>query len=191
MLRLPFELRENIYKELLGDRLIHIEYTYWQHAEYDPDRTATWPDPPFCDECYLTCVGCLQEETKDLQAVPIWDKCPSLCTAHLQPLSPLPYTSADVEVTPEPWPESRSTVRKPNGRALDVTVLRSCRQIYNECHHVLYSNNTFSFNNPHVFLCFMKTIHRTNLRQIKYLQLYVNTIVEEDWYKADKFVSLM
>ncbi|KAL8913125.1 MAG: hypothetical protein Q9171_002019 [Xanthocarpia ochracea] len=191
ILRLPAELREKIYKELLGDRLIHIEYTHWRHEEYYPDRMATRPDPAFYEECHLSCVACLQEGTDSSKDSPLWDRCLNLCTAHPKPPTPLPYSWESVQVTPEPWPESRSVIRKPNERAIDGIILRSCRQIYNECHQVLYVSNTFSFNNPRVFLQFMQTVDTTNLRQIRRLQLYVNCNVNEEWHKANKYVMSM
>ncbi|KAL8925873.1 MAG: hypothetical protein Q9172_002026 [Xanthocarpia lactea] len=191
ILRLPGELREKIYKELLGNRLFHIEYTQWRHEDYDPDRMATWPDPAFYEECRLSCVACLQEGTDSSKDSPLWGRCLNLCTADLQPPTPLPYSRESVKGTPEPWHKSRSIVRKPNERAIDGTILRSCRQIYNECHQVLYVSNTFSFNNPRVFLRFMQTVHTTNLRQIRRLQLYVNCNVNEEWHKADKYVMSM
>ncbi|KAL8856305.1 MAG: hypothetical protein Q9178_007069 [Gyalolechia marmorata] len=191
ILRLPVELREKIYKQLLGDRLIHIEYTHWRHEDYDPDRMATWPDPAFYEECRLSYVTCLQEGTDSSKDSPLWDRCFSVCTGHLQPPTPLPYSRESVEVTSEPWHKSRSIIKKPNERAIDGIILRSCRQIYNECCQVLYVSNTFSFNNPRVFLRFMQTIHTTNLGQIRRLQLYVNCNVNEEWHKADKYVMSM
>ncbi|KAL8655659.1 MAG: hypothetical protein Q9226_002958 [Calogaya cf. arnoldii] len=184
LLCLPFEGREKIYKELPGDRLLHIEHIHWQHAESPPDPIANWPDLELCDRCQLSCIECLCGEIHNPQDEQIGNGCTLLCTAHLQ-------RSTWERNSPELTPESRSVIRKPNSRGLDKTTLRCCRQIYNESHQVLYTRNTFSFNNPRVFLRFMQTIHTTNLRQIRSLQLYVNTDVNDMWLQASNYVMSM
>ena len=47
-------------------------------------------------------------------------------------------------------------------KALSLGALRSCRQIYNEAHHIPYSANTLSFNNPRVLQSFVLSIASGN-----------------------------
>ena len=196
LLRLPLEVREKIYEDLLGARLLHIEYTHWQHAEYDEDRMANWPDPDFCDECRLTCVSCMRDANQDTNPAVDGDcegeyyyKYHDPCIKHLQPPTPLPFI-----FSPEPrvpWPALRSNERIPNQRALDVTLLRCCRQLYNECNSVLWNRNIFSFNNPWVFLYFMRNLHTARRGQMRNMQLHVSEHVSHIWRKACKLVESM
>ncbi|KAL8671354.1 MAG: hypothetical protein Q9168_004136 [Polycauliona sp. 1 TL-2023] len=141
------------------------------------------PDLAFCDDCQLTSIVCLQAGADFLSHLPTRDQCSASCRAHLQPSTP--------RSSPGPPPESSSSGKLLKSRALDASVLRTCRQIYNECHQLLYISNSFSFDNPFLFLRFLETIHTANLKQIRNLQLHVTCSLSEVWHGAEEQIRAM
>ena len=64
---------------------------------------------------------------------------------------------------------------------IPLTALRACRQIYNEADRVLWSTNTFSFDDDITFLRFMDTRTTCQKRSLKKLRLQTNAVEDEDW----------
>lgn len=193
LLRIPYEIREKIHRELVGDRLLHIDYNHWQHAKFDANRNTTWADPGFCKDCRITCVSCLQSPTFDVNRsfnllVESTSKegCIQACTQHLQPAKRIPFYDEPYSPKPWPWPQPIVT-RQPNHRALNRTVLRCCRQLYNECNQVLWTSNVYSFTNIKVFLMFMN-LHRSCLPLLRNLQLH---IVGHIWEQGTNIIRSM
>jgi hypothetical protein len=58
--------------------------------------------------------------------------------------------------------------------ALDLAVLRTCRQLYQEAIPLLYSTNTFDFDSIPPLLYLAQTIRPQRLESIRYLQLSFN-----------------
>lgn len=51
---------------------------------------------------------------------------------------------------------------EPHGAySLDIRVLRTCRQVYNECNDVLWTTNIFAFETPKPYSRFLNTLNRT------------------------------
>jgi hypothetical protein len=78
------------------------------------------------------------------------------------------------------WPEQRKTywadeplVCEKDARSDDggLALLKSCRQIYQECIGLLYSANTFDINHPQTLLFLARTIRPHRLAAIRSLQI--------------------
>ena len=62
-------------------------------------------------------------------------------------------------------------IRTPWYNHLDLEILRTCRTVYQEAHHLVYSTNTFAIHNIDVLLYFNQTVRPQHLAMIKYLQV--------------------
>ncbi|KAL8901055.1 MAG: hypothetical protein Q9207_005391 [Kuettlingeria erythrocarpa] len=200
LLRLPFEIRGKIFREVIGGRVLHVEYNHWQHAEFDEYRLATWPDPDFCEQCQLTCVACVRSTAGDggelHRSLDEWvdesslEGCQQACTRHLQPPTRIPF--GHERDSPQPWPSPRPIVeRAPNHGALDPTILRCCRQLYSECNQLLLTSNVYSFTNPKVFLNFLQSLHFSRIPLLRSLQLHVSSGFQNIWERSTKTVRDM
>lgn len=179
---------------------MHVEYNHWQHAQFDEDRLATWPDPDFCERCHLTCVACVRSPARDRGDVHCnpdgWadesslEECQQTCTQHLQPPTRIPF--GHERGSPQPWPSPRPIEKRaPNHRALDPTILRCCRQLYSECNQLLLASNVYSFSNPKVFLGFVQSLHSSRVPLLRSLQLHVSCNFENIWERGTKTVRSM
>ena len=167
MLRLPLELRSIIWREVLGNRLIHLEYYLkdsldsatidvlcasrnWS-GEFDFDYGRAWG--------HLVCGDDGPENRRDkkrtwpdgyVQDVRIHE----LCSPPYQNQAPtlLEYCGDRKEL-------------------MHLTLLRSCRQIYVEANSILWTTNTYSFKNAITFKHFMRTrsIHqKRTIRKVRF-----------------------
>lgn len=185
LLRLPLEIRNKIWSEVLGDRLVHLRYlgdnimevltheylsqksnwsrtlmtTYasaWRHVVYEED----YPE---------------DQESKKL-------------------------TTADGVLSTRSHFTCESNLYyyktiKPNNIYKDwfccghemmrLSVLRSCRQIYIETNKIIGTTNTFSFAHPMTFKRFVMTRTINQKRSIKSLRLQMKWDYEDtEWNKA-------
>lgn len=69
---------------------------------------------------------------------------------------------------------------------LPLRILRSCRQIYTEANQILWSTNTFSFDEGIAFKCFIGTrtlIQKRALKKLRF-QMYWHQGGHKDWNSA-------
>ena len=167
MLRLPLEIRTKIWKEVLGNRLVHIEY----YLDDGLDFTA--------DEEYSA--GCYSSDEFEIQYRNTW--------AHLICQDDGPENREDEKMTlsdgevyevrihqfcsPPSQPLDPAVLKYCDDRneMMHLTLLRACRQIYVEANSTLWTNNTFSFGDPITFKHFMMTRNIHQKRMIRKLRL--------------------
>ncbi|KAL8916912.1 MAG: hypothetical protein Q9208_008276 [Pyrenodesmia sp. 3 TL-2023] len=171
LLRLPLELREQIWTHVLGERLIHLKY----------DPTAEDPEhrPVFSLEFSLSSYGGYERiilrhytemngniwsasivvprmvRDEDDKDVGKWQESHDECHLHdYDPHSLPPRRPADLS----------------GNSTMHLTVLRASRQIYVEANRILWATNTFSFNDAPSFEEFMKTRNAHQKRLINTLR---------------------
>lgn len=135
-LRLPPKIRNKIYSELQGDRLIHIEHTsgaaFPAISPYRRPRSSAWRRVV----CQADCSE-IQEDQKTT------------------------YSDLDGDGEEFVWlgPHSKcdDSVGSLYGdrEMLHLQILRSCRQMYIEANQIFWSSNTFSFDESTALKCFM------------------------------------
>ena len=73
---------------------------------------------------------------------------------------------------------------------LDLRVLRSCRQLYNECSHILWTTNTFHIGNPWTFLQFVEK--RADAHKLAIRKLYLDMGQHNDFHwRNDRITSII
>ena len=164
LLRMPSEIRNKIWRILLGDRLIHLEYLgqipasavrrteteIFRHIVCENDR----PEDEMVEESIRDSV------TGDKEV--IWRQPHFDCDHEL---------AYDRYGNPSRWTH-KSVFLKP---------LRVCRQIYDEASYVLWTTNTFSFNDAAMtFYHFMSERATYQKELLKSLRLQMDWVWEED-----------
>ena len=162
LLRLPLEIRDKIWASLLGDRLIHFEYIDTSYASDIPDECLrSWHSTV----CQYDCPE--NEVTQDDLAR---KHAHSRCSIHLEQYDTL--VSENCRLKRE---RDQSLYEE-----MHLTALRVCRQMYNETNSVLWSTNTFSFNNEATFRHFMGARTAYQMRLLKNLRLQINSVAKEE-----------
>ena len=165
LLRLPLEIRMQIYKLLLGDRILHMENNHWRHAAIQQDRSTCNRLSEWCDRCHLLCVPCFQDADQNSQG------------------SDMTYHSRHYNCTTiHQYGGARNTDRP------DLSILLCCRQLYNESNLTLWTSNTFAFDNPKVFLRFVQAVGAPRRNLIRNLQLYMNY---HYWHRPNQLIFSM
>lgn len=175
-LRLPSEIRNKIYSELLGDRLIHLRYLY------DDD---------------------LSFETNDLLHAAInWENEKSRGSAwrHVVCQADCPENEEDQKITSSIFDKEEIVWLRPHQMCDDslryamycdhetipLRILRTCRQMYKEANQILWSTNTFSFSDSTTFKRFVGTRSLIQKRTLKKLRFHMDWDMDghEGWNSA-------
>lgn len=88
----------------------------------------------------------------------------------------------------EKGPAFRDGIQRPE--VLSLCLLRCCRQIYHETHHIPYSTNTFSFTNPETLQSFAVSLAQGSdgnhlaIRSLFLETVYANSHHVTSWEKA-------
>ncbi|CAF9928519.1 MAG: hypothetical protein HETSPECPRED_006870 [Heterodermia speciosa] len=180
LLRLPPEIRCQIYREVLGDRFIHLKHvpyplipgTVWTngvwHWDYlssptterpkDRDPSDSWfhyvcnkGGPKSDDE--FNCVGMKKDPTILWAMVLCWP-----LDAPTWPNFELPYTPLE----------------EMYDREMHLKLLRACRQIYAEASPILWNTNTFSFRTAGSCLAFFQGCRKEQKAALRSLHLVVD-----------------
>lgn len=97
-----------------------------------------------------------------------------------------PWLCLRGEGPPDPWAPSDLMPLKPKGISLPFHVLRTCRQIYHEMSHIVYSENTFSFQAPDTLIQFASR-KGSNPLAVRRIHLHMDTYnesEENEWNRA-------
>lgn len=74
----------------------------------------------------------------------------------------------------------------PPPEQLDLRILRSCRQLYNECSEILWASNLFYFDHPEIFACFVNRCTPAQKASIRKLYLTVDRRYPGQWREVLK-----
>ena len=164
LLQLPLEVRNKIWASLLGDRLLHLEYGSMNLASTTQDEyLRSWSS--------TVCQYDRPEDEVGEDDI-TWNLSHSRCTFHVaRRHGDYPY-----------WFYCCGSKREQSTHEeIHLTALRVCRQIYNEADRVLWSTNTFSFDDEVTFLRFMDTRTTCQKRSLKKLRLQMNAWEDASW----------
>lgn len=184
LLRLPLEIREAIYTEILGDRLIHLKY-----LPYHDENSEPWIGGNEWEGIPLTV-----EEEAFYKGKDIW--------SHLVSTSPYGPKNKKGKVLLGPWKGSNrlwhrakwAYARKHNPdhaiikgqrskycHELNLGFLCSCRQFYIEASKILWSTNVFSFGDINALERFMLHCKLSQKEMIRKLRLAMFTSMDMEW----------
>lgn len=183
---MPLEIREKIWSEVLGDRLIHLLYLYDDDLDFETNEELhsgmRWSDQLKATYGsawrHLVCKQDCPENQEDKK----------LTTSGGEVLSIRPHFSCESDLGYEPieptmiygdWDDDDHEMMR-------LSALRSCRQIYVEANNILWTTNTFSFDDATTFQRFMMTRTIDQKRSIKSLRLQMDWEFGnyKEWNKA-------
>jgi len=201
LLKLPAEIRKQIWRALLGDRVIHVAHRRRDHFYSDPcevefDEHGEYVTPPTCP-CFFghpewrhgvcTCKRTELEEFEawksETQARAEAEKCGTRCGKHAE--GDVFYEDPCKESC---LPQLVNVDSNHNHELekLDLRALRACRQIYVEANPVLWTTNTFAFDCGYDFTLF--AANRNTLQRQLWRSLRVNIDIDhfasDEWNRA-------
>lgn len=161
LLRMPLEIRNKMWALVLGDRLIHLQYLDMNSASKGQDEKK---------QCWSNIVckrDCPENEMAEEDIV--WQQSHHRCAIEL----------------------SRNLMganhQQSGQESMHLTALRVCRQTYNEANNVLWSTNTFSFDDADVtfdrFMDARTTRQKRSLRKLR-LQMHWDCGEEILWNRV-------
>ncbi|KAL9015430.1 MAG: hypothetical protein Q9180_008866 [Flavoplaca navasiana] len=171
LLRLPPEIREKIWIEVLGGRLIHLHYEYFDDEMEFDDSDITYK------ACFgrspwrhIVCEDDGPEDRRKEKTVPNPGYHEAITCAKNRWV--YPHDACDLDY--EDSGSSRPIVYHAH-EGMRLTVLRVSRQLYTEAHPVLWTTNIYSFADGLTFRRFVMT------RTINQKRLIRNLRFEMDW----------
>lgn len=176
MLRLPLEIRNKIWTEVLGDRLVHIDYYAY---DSDSDGISNFNKDRPCHESEWRHVVCQDDRPEgsppqrittkgDDSEFVYWKTTHDECDTAYSRDSFIDFNRQIYD------PHNPDTIdcRFSSGHdTMRLTIMRSSRQIYVEANQVLWTTNTFSFTDPMAFKRFMSTRNVHQKRMLRNLRL--------------------
>ena len=163
---MPLEIRNSIWALVLGDQLIHLEYldTIAEFASNGQiENRQIWRHivcDRDCPESVLIEESTRRDRNGDEET--IWRQ---------------PHHHCDVQLAYE----IGSEYEQPGHESMHLTALRVCRQMYIEANDVLWSTNTFSFNDAAISLDrFMSARTTRQKRSLRKLRLHMDWVWDED-----------
>ena len=174
-LRLPQEIRDKIYSELLGDRLIHLKYEFIADVSFEKD-----------DDLYAAMHRESGEEcSRTWRHVVCECDCPEIKSDRKTT-----YPNLDGGEEEVSWDRSHGRCDRSlddsiylDHETLSLQILRSCRQTYNDANRILWSTNTFSFNDGMTFERFVGTRSLIQKHMLKSLRFHIRVDWEIDEHK--------
>ena len=183
LLNLPPEIREKIWKEVLGNNLIHLVYLYGDDVDFETNESlhssinysrkagksygSAWRHL-VCEE---DCAERRPDEKQTYEATDevYWLRPHQLCKPHYD----------------EPAPDE-SPIEFWDHETMRLTILRVSNQTYVEANRVLYASNTFSFADGITCKRFMMTRNIKQKRMIKSLRFEMEWWLEthKEWNSA-------
>ncbi|KAI4228010.1 MAG: hypothetical protein L6R36_001944 [Xanthoria steineri] len=171
LLRLPAELRDRIWTEVLGDRLVHLDYKYFDDEltfdDFDYMYQSHFDRSPWR---HIVCEDDGPEDRPKQKAVPNPKYFYAVPGAKERWVDPHAACDLDYED-----PGSGRPIEYHDHEGMRLTVLRASHQIYAEANRILWTTNTFSFTDGIALQRFMMT------RTIKQKRLIHNLRFDMEW----------
>ena len=156
LLKLPAEIRERILTFVLGGMLIHIRCTPFSFVEFTKSRVSkgVWAEPGFSRYICQEKLTETQSRNKSRQGYPV-----------------IP-TSDMKEYYIKQERECHARCYKPgNEKQVNLQILGSSRQLYEEANYLLWSTNTFSFDDSFVLGRFLECLNASQKQKLQKLHL--------------------
>ena len=183
LLRLPLEIRNKIWSEVLGDRLVHFRYLYGDKVSFEVNEdlhagmhSSQKPQRRYGSPWrHVVCERDCPEAQEDRKSTTSEGQL-LLMQSHHACESNLGYETPEPDRIYKEW-------CYPGHQTMCLSVLRSCRQIYVEANNILWTSNTFSFADPTTFRRFLMTRSINQRRLIKSLRMQVGRF-SDYWNKS-------
>ena len=181
LLKAPVEVRDNILRLVLGDRMIHIQYLSTEDL-----AKIGWTEPSNTAEkqatgslCSSFCVAEKSEQeaydeanqssgewqaTEDPEHIPTCNERHKYCLAGGVKQSELPLERLQAE---------RLTFNN------NLTVLAVCRLLYEESNNILLQTNTFSFHDSQAFRKFNASLSPAQKRKLRKIHISLDVVIDE------------
>ncbi|KAG7005344.1 ATP-dependent RNA helicase dbp6 [Physcia stellaris] len=174
LLRLPPEIRDRVWREVLGERLIHLKYIYIDDdLSFEDHDTIYWHCYDRSPWRHIVCEDDGPEDGPKKKWIPnprYYIRLPGPDLYHG------PHHDCDLHYEK---PSSSSPINFDEHETMRLTVLAVSHQIYAEANHILWTTNTFSCCDGITFQRFMKT------RTLSQKRLIRNLRFEMDWEFGD------
>ena len=149
-LRLPYEIRSQIYRDVLGDRFIHLKHL---RQSYQPNQPLLGKNLSY-DACVYPTLNqeLFQNRRRWLQLVcdksgPRSEDEVSFIGIRGDNQSTRPIAEEELPPSTTGWQLNQYLHPEEWGdKEMHLGVLRTCHQLYNEANPILWSTNTFSFS---------------------------------------------
>lgn len=162
-MKLPVEIRDKIFRALLGDQVLHISrfsYTTWHDSLDSKKRNKAWLG--YWEHCV-----CLHPRSEDEDYRRFkHDNREESNETDIGHVDCMGQSDGDLPVT---------------DAHLDLRILRVCRQLYHECSPVVWTTNTFSFDDGVLFSDFMSERSFIHKKLMKRLHLHTNDPPGTSW----------
>lgn len=161
---MPLEIRNKIWKIVLGDRLIHLEYPGVRRVRKVEEKMRS------C--IHVVCKHDRPEHEMTDKEID-WRMPHQSCNLDLSHKRGYRDTQVRNNILVREQPDPPESVH--------LTVLRVCRQIYNEANDVLWSTNTFSFSEADpTFVDFMESRTTHQKQTLRKLRLQMDWVYEDE-----------
>lgn len=207
LLSLPSEVREKILLNLVGNNLIHVKHLspgrilhaegaeHWEECEDDSDGTFDLTNGKAGRFRHAICVATISEQeayderiladtTEDESAKSVDLSCEERHQGCMM------TGSGPFKIPPE----------EHNSLTMDLQVLGACRQLYEECNHLLWATNTFSFDDATSLDKFLGSLNLAQKRNLSNIHISAhnyglsptNSMID-NWTKAFKlsFINVL
>lgn len=176
LLRLPAELRDRIWTEVLGERLIHLDYKYFddemEFDDFDDSYEHCFGRSPWR---HVVCEDDGPEDRPKQKSVPNPKYYFAVPGAKQRWVYPHDACKLDYED-----PGFSRPIEYHEHEGMRLTVLRASRQTYTEANRVLWTTNTFSFTDGIALQRFMMT------RTISQKRLIRNLRFDMEWERGEE-----
>ena len=172
---MPLEIRNKIWGEVLGDRLIHLEYYYDDDLSFETNEDLQgrlhWSSE--LNKTYgsawrhVVCEEDCPESQENQKRTNSWGEILTI-RSHQMCHSKLEYDPIEPDEMYEEWSCFGHEMMR-------LSVLRSCRQIYVEANNILWTTNTFAIADPTTLKRFMMTRTINQKRSIKSIRLQMES----------------
>ncbi|KAL8732762.1 MAG: hypothetical protein Q9166_002543 [cf. Caloplaca sp. 2 TL-2023] len=182
LLRLSPELRNRIWTEVIGDRLIHLRYDHWidnpPHFDIeDSDSESLAHRSPWK---HVVCQHDCPEDRPEEKKV-VLDVCDEEHVLWRRPHDECRFPDED-----DLYLHDAEPINCSDRPAMCLTILCASHQIYTEANRILWTTNTFSFADGPTFKHFMKTrnIHQKRLVGNLRFEMHWGDAEEKHWNSA-------
>ncbi|EPS37235.1 hypothetical protein H072_9024 [Dactylellina haptotyla CBS 200.50] len=181
LLELPAELRLQIYSNVIGKHLVHVEADWKDPFGNSDMRAFAYECRPYLHTkcCQWSCHG-RNAETE------IYEYCMDPLS-ETDKLNRRPAGTANAS-----WPHSMLFADRhgqcfgrkhtPYSRTMDLRFLRTCKSIYTDARYIAYNKATFSFRSSEIFDNFVLARTTEQLRNIRSLHFDISSAQSlEEW----------
>ena len=180
---MPPEIRENIWTDVLGNNLIHLQYIWAYEVDIEPSQR-------LCDNAWkhIVCqVDCNESKPSKEYKHKVYRYDDSEDDDEDQEKY---FVGPHYECSPDydHPPPDETPIQFDDHETMRLTVLRASSQIYLEANRVLWTTNTFSVTDADTLNHFMATRSMKQKKMIKHLRLEMGWYFEEsqEWNRVLK-----